>query len=435
LSGILRDCQLDPAEREAYFNKLFGLDAQEEHDAGVKDEFTRIMAGFDDAEVDDIPFSIGRATVTPAAETQVFQGAELSGVSFSLGRAVKPVDYPTTAHKVVATTNVGTLTKIFLQPGEKLVALDESKDKPMMVSPAYKAAKRGGDKPMAWEIAKHFTGGKRIAEYKAALAGKKPVFVAVQQRESDHMNLLPIMAAHAIQKGIGFGRVADDVWQIKAGGNTDASATERGNKEHDFEGVLKLKPGETVVLVDDTFTSGSTLTALFDYLHGQGIAAEHIFALASGRYTKDVAATPEKQQSALDKMGVDSTILERDTGTPINAFTGAELHGYTLNGKPGIAGFLDRFDAKGISRSARLLRGSDTGLSQDSSSFSLGPAQVAGILSDNALARITDPRRRTYVMSKISKDFNAMRLQIDRMASLAGIRRSKGDLRREAMAR
>jgi hypothetical protein len=68
-------------------------------------------------------------------------------------------------------------------------------------------------------------------------------------------------------------------------------------------------------------------------------------------------------------------------------------------------------------------------------SFSIGPAQVAGILSDNALARITDPRRRTYVMSKISKDFNGMRLQIDRMASLAGIRRSKGDLRREAMAR
>lgn len=68
-------------------------------------------------------------------------------------------------------------------------------------------------------------------------------------------------------------------------------------------------------------------------------------------------------------------------------------------------------------------------------SFSIGPAKVAGILSDNALARITDPRRRTYVMSKISRDFNAMRLQIERISSLAGIRRSKGDLSREAMAR
>jgi len=67
--------------------------------------------------------------------------------------------------------------------------------------------------------------------------------------------------------------------------------------------------------------------------------------------------------------------------------------------------------------------------------FSLGPAQVAGILSDHALARIDDPRRRTYVMSRIARDFNTMRLQIERMTALSGIRRSKGDLRREAMAR
>ena len=72
---------------------------------------------------------------------------------------------------------------------------------------------------------------------------------------------------------------------------------------------------------------------------------------------------------------------------------------------------------------------------EDPASFSIGPAQVAGILSDNALSRITDPRRRTYVMSRIARDFNAMRLQIERITSLSGIRRSKGDLRREAMAR
>lgn len=69
------------------------------------------------------------------------------------------------------------------------------------------------------------------------------------------------------------------------------------------------------------------------------------------------------------------------------------------------------------------------------SAFSIGPAKVAGILSDNALARITDPRRRTHVMSRIARDFNAMRLQIERITSLSGIRRSKGDLRREAAAR
>jgi len=356
--------------------------------------------------------------------------------AFSLSRQVMPTDYPATAHKVIATTNVGTLTKIFLQPGEKLVALDESKDKPMMVSPAYKAAKRGGDKRMAWDIAKHFTAGKRIAEYQQALAGKKPVFVAVQQRESERMNLLPLAAAHAIQKGIGFGRVADDVWQIKQGGNTGVTADERGSKEHSFEGVLKLEPGETVVLVDDTFTSGSTLTALFDYLHGQGITSEHIFTMASGRYTKDVAATPEKQKAALDKMGVDAASFERATGTPINAFTGAELHGYTLNGKPGIAGFLARFDATGISGGSRVFRGPDAGgLSQETFGFSLSPASAAGMLSGDAVSRIRDPERRAKAMSRIARNFEALRLQLERLELLAGSKRMRKSLAKEAAMR
>lgn len=68
-------------------------------------------------------------------------------------------------------------------------------------------------------------------------------------------------------------------------------------------------------------------------------------------------------------------------------------------------------------------------------SYSLGPAKVASIMSGNALARITDPRRRTQIMSRISQDFESMRHQIDRMAALSGVRRSKGDMRREAMAR
>jgi uncharacterized glyoxalase superfamily protein PhnB len=68
-------------------------------------------------------------------------------------------------------------------------------------------------------------------------------------------------------------------------------------------------------------------------------------------------------------------------------------------------------------------------------SFSIGPADVAGIMSGDALARITDPRRRTQVMSRIARDYNAMRLSIERMTALSGIRRSKADLRLEANAR
>lgn len=86
-----------------------------------------------------------------------------------------------------------------------------------------------------------------------------------------------------------------------------------------------------------------------------------------------------------------------------------------------------------LGESGAVSRGSAE--SVEGPALSIGPAQVADVMAGNALARITDPRRRTQVMSRIARDFNAMRLQIDRMVSLSGIRRSKGDLRREAMAR
>jgi hypothetical protein len=91
--------EFDPAEREAYLNKLLGLDEQVEHDAGVKDEFSRMMAGFDDGVVDDIPFSIGRATVMPTVETRFLQGVAgspsvIGPAAFSIGA------YHGTPHKV-----------------------------------------------------------------------------------------------------------------------------------------------------------------------------------------------------------------------------------------------------------------------------------------------------------------------------------------------
>jgi hypothetical protein len=86
-----------------------------------------------------------------------------------------------------------------------------------------------------------------------------------------------------------------------------------------------------------------------------------------------------------------------------------------------------------LGESGAVSRGSAE--SVEGPALSIGPAQVADVMAGNALARITDPRRRTQVMSRIARDFNAMRLQIDRMATLSGFRRSKSDMRAEAMAR
>lgn len=72
---------------------------------------------------------------------------------------------------------------------------------------------------------------------------------------------------------------------------------------------------------------------------------------------------------------------------------------------------------------------------QENSAFSIGPSDVPAILADSALKRITDPRRRTQVMSRISRDFNDLRLQTDRLLALSGRRRSKAELRQAASAR
>lgn len=298
----------------------------------------------------------------------------LSPSSFSIGtRRVMPTNYPESAREIVSTTNVKGITHALLKPGEQLVILDEEAEKPMMVSPAYKAAKRGGDKRAAWDIARLFLTGKRVARYKAAIGDSSPVFVPVRQEEGAKQNLLPIAAAWALQKQLG-GRVADTVLQLKKGGLTGADNNERSKKDHDFEGALEIQPGETVVLIDDTFTSGSTLTSLYDHLSAQGIQAEHIFSIASGRYTKNIAATTEQITRALDKVGMSEEEFQRATGIPIQAFTGAELAAYSLNGARGIEGFALRFDVGGNTGSGSMVPGADAGLAP---SFSIGGMKAA----------------------------------------------------------
>lgn len=312
-------------EWESMLDDLLGIDGQQRYERAAEAEGQALA----DEWVDE-------------GEFDGYVNQTTDDATFSLRRVVEPVNYPATAQRVVATTNVSSLTKALLKPGESLVPLDPSKARPMMVSPTYKAAKREGNLQAAWDIANHFTSGKRIAEFQRMLQGKKPLFVPLQQREGERGNLLPVMFSHVLAERLG-GRVSDDVYQIKQGGNTGAGADVRGNKEHTFVGRLKVEADETIVLVDDTFTSGNTLTALYDYLVGQQMQPEMFFTMASGRYTKDMAAPAERQAAVLDKVGLDAVAFKRATGFAISTYTGAELQGYILNGNPGIRGFLDRF--------------------------------------------------------------------------------------------
>ena len=94
----IREGKITEAEIDAFMAKLTGRDYQAEHDGIVRDEAVQILGG-ESAVDENNPFSLGRATVEPTAETKVFQGAEgshsvIGPAAFSIGA------YHGTPHKV-----------------------------------------------------------------------------------------------------------------------------------------------------------------------------------------------------------------------------------------------------------------------------------------------------------------------------------------------
>jgi hypothetical protein len=98
----------------------------------------------------------------------------------------------------------------------------------------------------------------------------------VLNQESARVNMLPLMLARAFSKHLG-GRVAEGVYQLSGGGNTGVTGGNRAKRDHDFEGTVELGSDEVIVLVDDVFTSGNTLTALYDHLDSQWLEDRHVF--------------------------------------------------------------------------------------------------------------------------------------------------------------
>ena len=294
-----RKGEYDPTEREAYLNKLLGLDAQVEHDAGVKDEFSRMMAGFDDVEADDIPFSIGRSPLRLAG---TMDEATLAAAEI-IGKPISNLD-----DGLTATLSKNTLGKMVSQSAAR-----------KSISPqAHAFSVANLDRLFKNAIRTH-SGVDRDND---------PNILAMHRYFSPILHMGEVLLAKLTVKE--FARESE------------------GSRIYSVEAMDVVKP--------------------------------------AGNW---VASISEERRNYTPQAGFEEKLQQR----------------------------IDEVKPSG------------------DASFSLGPAQVAGILSDDALGRITDPRRRTYVMAKISKDFNAMRLQIDRIASLAGVRRSKGDMRREANAR
>ncbi len=65
--------------------------------------------------------------------------------------------------------------------------------------------------------------------------------------------------------------------------------------------------------------------------------------------------------------------------------------------------------------------------------FSLGPADVAGIMSGDAMERIKDPLRRAQAMRRIARNFADLKTSTDRALTLAKSKEGKGELKKQAM--
>ena len=406
-----RKGEYDPAEREAYLNKLLGLDAQVEHDAGVKDEFARMMAGFDDVEVDDIPFSIGRATVKPNAATQTFHGAEgsptvIGPAAFSIGA------YHGTPHKV----DKFSLDKIGTGEGAQAYGWGLYFAEKESIARNYRDNlsgnyKRTGVFANPWNAPRRFGSGWIVETNNgrghAVFPSKKKAleFKAQKDFEINEANEnKPLGNLYTVTLDVNHEDLLD--WDAPF-----------GNQSEEVQGILKSIGAELPEwfhddLMDNLNSEWSELSGRQILLSLQKIASEE--ALAGDESMGGDHAKEASEYFA--RKGIPGIrYLDGNSRTE-----GEGFYNYVM---------FDESKIQITHDNGKLIeQGEDA-------PFSLGPAQVAGILSDNALGRITDPRRRTYVMAKISKDFNAMRLQIDRIASLAGVRRSKGDMRREANAR
>lgn len=212
--------------------------------------------------------------------------------------------------------------------------------------PDYEAAKYGGDAEVAERVVHDLVRPETLDEIKNKLDPNKPVYVVpVIQREGESANMLPIAYAERLAKEIG-GEVWYGTGKISGEALTNADAKKRTTNEQLFDGDLP-PGGSQVIVVDDTFTSGNTLTSLIDKLSENGSIPVAATSLASGRYQNWLIPSKEKRQALLDKAGVTEIQFKHEFGYPTSQLTGSEIQQYLLTGGKGIAGLRSRFPVGG----------------------------------------------------------------------------------------
>ena len=195
--------------------------------------------------------------------------------------------------------------------------------------PGYDAAKYHGDDRAAQMITRNIVnsdkGRETINELRKKLDPARPVvFMPIINDEvAGNLNVLPHAYAHELSKILG-GTVCTDVVKTGGSANTGKTVKERVNKVIPFDGFPSDKTAQ-IVMVDDVYTTGSTIRAPIEYLTENGFDVVAITSLANGRFGLGFKI----QQSTLDKLKkaikIDSEPINGITENDFQKFTDAEI--------------------------------------------------------------------------------------------------------------
>lgn len=418
-----RDGKFEKEGYEAFLDKLLGLDAQQEHDAGVVSEFDRILGLPDELADDDIPFSIGSyerldgSGRTGGIDTNTPGGA-------NIGDGAQPGNSAVTPEMDVAYLDAATSGKL----GQAQRLVDDA------------ARSAGFHQGPVWHGSPT---KKRFSQFDAAKLGtnteagsaKQAFFFADRELEATEYSL------------------------IKRFGDTEFDPDPDNKLDDLFRKVEELNETADVLEEDEPelaekirAEAEQTQEELLDYADEirwakieatKAKARGEVYRLFLAGNFKEIeynsnfrVETFSSNINQAFKEGFDGVHFAKvkDTSQSIEQ-DAIRFHDVYAVKNPTQIAFADAVLLDSSGNVIPLSQRFNQSPPADSGEFSLGPADVAGIMSGNALARITDPRRRTQVMSRIARDFDSMRLQMARIAALAGVRRTKGDLRREARAR
>lgn len=240
-------------------------------------------------------------------------------------RYLAPADYPRSLASVVTHTNLAGLKR---QAG-------------------FDAAKKHGDFKAAVQIVDAVVKREYIEGIRSLIPENSKIYIIpVAQRETNRLNMLPAAYARKLAKELG-GEVWTGIAKVSGKSNTGASLDERLKNLQIFRG--ELPPENSILIIaDDTFTSGGTVTALIDHLAQGGRTPLCVTTLAFASYQKGLIPTKDEINGLLRKTGLTQREFESEFGYSPRFLTGAEIRSYLHRGRGGIDGARARFYSSGV---------------------------------------------------------------------------------------